>query len=44
MRIVAIAAVVLALTADGASAAFPHATFTQYNAGRTVILGLRGSF
>jgi len=28
MRIVAIAAVVLALTADGASAAFPHATFT----------------
>jgi TonB-dependent receptor len=23
---------------------FPNATFTQYNAGRTVILGLRGSF
>ena len=23
---------------------FTNATFTQYNAGRTVILGLRGSF
>jgi hypothetical protein len=23
---------------------FPNATFTQYNAGRTVILGLRGTF
>jgi hypothetical protein len=23
---------------------FPNATFTQYDAGRTVIVGLRGSF